>query len=225
MEKESFDIIYSLGFNCDCASFLKRYSLRSCSGPFDWVGVSSFQQRIDLILEDFKGFLEYHDLELISPSDGFKEAYQSKKTNMSFRHDFNISRDLKREFANVKAKYERRIARFYKNIEESEDILFVYMATNEFLRNEVLTENVQALEAKLGKKISFTVIQQDDSVKKGDIVLENISANIKSYHLDFYNAVDIIDKKAAKLLKEIFINYESKGVPRGFLAKLKIFLS
>lgn len=146
MQKESFDIIYSLGFNCDCALFLKKYHLRSCSGPFDWVGVSTFQERINLILNDFQDFLDYHKLERISPSDGFKDAYQNIKTNMSFRHDFDPAKDLSKSFAGVKRKYEKRINRFYQNIAKSENILFVYMAMQEFLDTKLLKDTHKALE-------------------------------------------------------------------------------
>lgn len=54
---KKFDLIVSLGEDCACTSYLRRFNLQKYSYPFDWLSNASFQTRIDLVCNDFKDFL------------------------------------------------------------------------------------------------------------------------------------------------------------------------
>ena len=57
MFRKKFDLVMSLGYDCGCAMYLKKYNLRGYSCPFDWVYSSTFEKKIELIINDFDGFL------------------------------------------------------------------------------------------------------------------------------------------------------------------------
>ncbi|MDR0727115.1 MAG: papain-like cysteine peptidase, partial [Rickettsiales bacterium] len=57
---KNYDLVISLGRNCNCASNLKYYNLRRIDEkmPFDWIKHGTLALRIDVILNDFDGFLD-----------------------------------------------------------------------------------------------------------------------------------------------------------------------
>ena len=65
---QKFDLIFSIGEDCACSSYLRRYNLQDYSYPFDWLTKATFKTRLDLLLNDFQGFLEKENLIV-------KEAY------------------------------------------------------------------------------------------------------------------------------------------------------
>lgn len=44
-----FDLVISLGEDCACSSYLRRFNLQRCSFPFDWLTYAPFKNRIDLL--------------------------------------------------------------------------------------------------------------------------------------------------------------------------------
>lgn len=59
---KKFDLIFSLGEDCACSSYLRRFNLQEYSYPFDWLTKADFSVRVDLLLNDFEGFLEKENL-------------------------------------------------------------------------------------------------------------------------------------------------------------------
>ena len=53
---KKYDIIYSIGRDCACASYLQQNGLRLTSGPFDWLTNAGFEDRFELMLNDFQCF-------------------------------------------------------------------------------------------------------------------------------------------------------------------------
>ena len=52
--KKKYNIIYSIGQDCACGLYMKKARIRCCSGPFDWLTNTSFENRINIILNDFE---------------------------------------------------------------------------------------------------------------------------------------------------------------------------
>jgi len=55
MEKILINIIFSAGFSCDSANYLKRYNLRKMSGPFDYMYID-FETTLKVISTNFEDY-------------------------------------------------------------------------------------------------------------------------------------------------------------------------
>lgn len=81
---KKFDLIVSIGEDCSCTSYLRRCNLQKLSYPFDWLTNAPFENRIDLIINDFNDFLNIDDLEIMQKptefeSDSNCDYYENKK--------------------------------------------------------------------------------------------------------------------------------------------------
>ena len=117
----------SLGYFCSVALDLEKLGLRSESSPFDWL-ISDFEGVITLIENRFDGFLRYEDLAQERVNRAF---YRNTRYNISFYHDFDSLAPLADQLEQVQRKYNRRIDRFYKSIQEP--TLFIRYISDEEL--------------------------------------------------------------------------------------------
>lgn len=115
----------SLGYFCSVALELERMGLRSTSSPFDWI-ISNYEGVINAIQNHFEDFLSYENL---LQSESVHKRYFDEKYRMWFFHDFDQYHSLKSQLPSVKAKYLRRIYRFYEDIKEP--TLFVRYISDE----------------------------------------------------------------------------------------------
>lgn len=126
--KKTYDIIYSLGLNCSAAGFLNKHYLRVSSGPFDWWMMQipcadNWERRARLICSRFSNFLKKENLEYLelpkdTPRDtDFAPYLDHGGSDIYMPHDFPIGEPMERNYDRVKAKYDRRIARFYETIQ------------------------------------------------------------------------------------------------------------
>lgn len=119
--------IIPLGGTCSIAYQLKKFNLRNCSFPFDWVRINNFSNIAYLLENNFdKFFLDY---KLIEFSKNFKVnnmngSYIYKSNFCKFYHDFD-SKINDKNFLLFKKKYLRRINRLYEKIKNSKKILFI----------------------------------------------------------------------------------------------------
>lgn len=110
-----FKYVISLGSYCPVAQAIKDLSFRNASYPFDWVISESFEKVIELIKNNFDGFLDYDNLYQYTYN---RDRYKNNKYLISFFHDFNRRESLRIQLPYVKRKYKRRIHRFCNNIME-----------------------------------------------------------------------------------------------------------
>jgi len=128
MKSRRFDFICSLGSSCLCATSLRDAGLRLSSGPFDWVLGPSLKDRVKLIADDFAGWFEREDLEFIGNPEKFEhDSYANRRTGYTFPHEFDCGKPLDECYPAVRAKYDRRIARFYERIRASRRVLLVWL--------------------------------------------------------------------------------------------------
>ena len=127
--KNEHDLYISLGAGCSCTQALRKSHLQYYSYPYDWLFGADFIDRIKIIANDFKDWMNYEDLELIGTRENpiLCKIYKNKKTGIVFNHDFPLSKLLEDSYSRVKQKYERRIKRLINQIEASRSILFVYI--------------------------------------------------------------------------------------------------
>lgn len=131
-----YDIIIPFGMSCLCSDVLRDIGLQVYSYPFDWTGGGSLSTRVDLLVNDFKDWLNYDDLVQIpaignSKKREFKD-YANIRTNMTLRHHFLYDKyddAFKNDYTAILSKYRRREERLLSQIAESKNVLFVVIET------------------------------------------------------------------------------------------------
>lgn len=169
---QKFDLIFSIGEDCACSSYLRRYNLQDYSYPFDWLTKATFKTRLDLLLNDFQGFLEKENLiPMEKPNnknlDFENDYYKDTKYDFYFYHDFKTGKSLEESFNDVKEKYNRRISRLYKNIESSNNMLLVWWSRDKHQEEDLLKEYYDKLVKKYpNKNIYLLILEYSENYKE-----------------------------------------------------------
>lgn len=185
---KEYDIVYSIGRDCANSMFLMRRGLRVTSGPFDWLTKADFETRIQLILDEFKNFLNKEDLNLLPELDEKNKnrghvSYANTRTDFYFYHDFPSGISLDESYPEVKEKYERRIKRFLDNLNNKQKVLLVWFSHIPTVNKLDIQALCDSVCNKFGKQIDFLLIEHDENVPKGEWVHQSIADNIEYYTL------------------------------------------
>ncbi|SDX96998.1 DUF1796 family putative cysteine peptidase [Paenibacillus sp. CF384] len=126
--KGSYDAIYSLGDLCLPAIQMELNEIRPFAGPLDWMQSQNLSDVTRLLRNRFARFMDYSHLEVISKAS--EKLYYVKETeyNVYSNHDFYTHNNFPPElnaYPEVKAKYDRRVARFLEKAALSDHILFI----------------------------------------------------------------------------------------------------
>lgn len=126
---KSYDLAFSLGFSCGASTALRAAGLQHASYPLDWVGSPGVVASARAIAADFSGWLERDDLRLYDIRRGAlnKHVYLNARTGFGFPHDFSSFVGFDEAYPEVRAKYDRRIARFYEIAGKAKRLLAVYI--------------------------------------------------------------------------------------------------
>ncbi|WP_150464419.1 DUF1796 family putative cysteine peptidase [Francisella sp. XLW-1] len=130
-------IYVPIGIDCDVAYYLRSINLRREAFPFDWI-VSPISSSIELINNDFEGFLEFSNLSFLEPTKRFlfkdNELCEDmvtpvycKRYHQLFVHDFS-ARGIN-DYTQVFDKYKKRVNRLRELLYNKEKIVFVYNDT------------------------------------------------------------------------------------------------
>lgn len=168
-----FDIVIPLGADCACATYLNKFKLRYFSYPFDWLFKISFENRITLIENHFQNFLVKENLKFFDKDpnailvDNENDYYEDIKYGTQFLHDFIHDLEFNQSFCNVKEKYTRRIERFYTNIDQASNALFVWRSKNIHLPNDSILAAYETICKVFSKtKIFFLIIENSNETDK-----------------------------------------------------------
>jgi len=125
---KKYDIAFSMGFSCGGTMALRRAGLQYASYPLDWVGSPGIVQSARMIASDFEGWFEKDDLRLVDVRTGSLQnnVYQNVRTRFGFPHDFSRFFRFDDLYAEERAKYDRRIARFKTDLSSAKTALAVY---------------------------------------------------------------------------------------------------
>jgi len=140
---------------------MERLGFRSSSGPFDWVVTYKVEAIIELIENHFEGFMDYKNL---YQNEQYLNIYKDTKYKVQFNHDFVANQSLIEQLEEVKAKYKRRIERFYEEI--NAPTLFIrYIISNkekEYFENSY--ESVVQILKKYNEKNELVLVAHEDMV-------------------------------------------------------------
>lgn len=216
-KKNIYDIIYSIGYNCACASNLNRFHLRKTSGPFDWLYKASFEQRYEILINDFANFLNKDDLEKMEKnSDAIKEDeycdyYRNKANNLIFLHDFPVGKSLDVSFDEVKQKYNRRIKRFIENVSSKKQVLLVWYALGMKTNPETILMLHQQYCKKLNKNVDLLFIENDETMNNANnLEYYKLAENIFVYKGYFWHEGEH-EFGNYELCKRVFSDFKLKN--------------
>ena len=126
--KGEYDDIFSLGDLCYIAIQLEKNGIRPYSGVLDWMGSPTLSSVNRLLQNRFEGFMDRHQIACIGTAGEKFYFVQDKMYNLYSNHDFFIAQNDPEKletYPSVKAKYDRRIARFLEKVNTSDRLLFI----------------------------------------------------------------------------------------------------
>lgn len=228
--KKTYDIIYSLGANCAAATYLNRHFLRVTAGPFDWCGMENFfagkfEWTTRLICTRFEGFLQKENLKF-TPTKGsedpdYEPCWDYSGPGFFLPHDFPKGKTVEECYEAVKAKYARRIARFYENIQNEERVLLVWLSLFDAgCEPDAIKRLCEDVCQSLGKKVDFLLIWQDSTMSPDSpAVQHDLADNVSLWRANMfrkpgYHISAVMGETA--LVDPIFRRYALKG--SGFAA-------
>lgn len=126
---KSYDLAFSLGFSCGASTALRAAGLQQASYPLDWIGSPGIVASARMIAADFSGWFEKDDLRLYDIRRGAlnKHVYLNVRTGFGFPHDFSSFIGFEEAYPEIRAKYDRRIARFLEETGRAKRLLAVYI--------------------------------------------------------------------------------------------------
>lgn len=141
---KSFDIAYSIGDTCAASLYLRRLQMRFASGPLDWLAGGTLHTRTQMITSDFKLFMEESDLELRERDFGYgidfpHDYYFNTSNGLKHYHDFKKGIPLAETYPAVREKYNRRIARFQRDLSTKRALLIWFSMGQSHSDEEVLS--------------------------------------------------------------------------------------
>lgn len=223
-----YDFIFSIGQACSCTENLRKAKLQVMSYPFDWLYGTSIKERVDLLVDDFKGWFEKDDFVFDCYKDGSRfNVYRNIHTGLIYNHDFPRDDDFETGYAKVSARYARRVARLYGQIKASRRALAVYVE-QPYTRDYMSDEDLVALKAKLDARFgagkvdllyihhaeTLTAIQRE--VLDGVTVM---SLNYKSKNAD---ALDYqVDRKLLSKAIKGTVGFTASARIRWVISKLR----
>ena len=233
-----YDLAFSLGRACSCSETLRKAGLQYLSFPWDWIGteqsrVPDIQLRTDSICDGtFHAWFTPDDLEIVAEYDWYtKVHYRSRSTGLLYNHDFPKGIPLEESFPEVKAKYDRRMARLLGLIEKSKNVLLVRMDLPNGHRTTPV-EDCIAVRQRFAERFPharFDMILMtfekgrpfaERKVEEVEEGLLHVSFDYKDYTLGKPDYAVALDQTAA-ILKEVAIvqDYRTKAEIAAFRAR------
>ncbi|WP_426453033.1 DUF1796 family putative cysteine peptidase [Paenibacillus sp. S-38] len=124
----SYDVVISLGANCQTAFQLRRLKLRRDAYPFDWFYFSHTPELTKVLQTEFAQFMRRDNLEPGRPSRVTTLVRDRATTCWSY-HDFPLPTEPGQDplygYPDFRKKLDRRIARFLRTVRSGQRILFI----------------------------------------------------------------------------------------------------
>ena len=192
--KKKYDLIFSIGEARSCAEVLRESRLRFYSYPFDWLYGSTLLDRIKMLANNMKDFINKEDLEFAHEARSIScNAYCNKLNNITFNHDFKNNIPFDEAYIEVREKYNKRINRLLEQIRNSQNILVVYIQTpnnKSEIAQDAILEGYDILKEKFGDKINLLYLFCEPEIDVKNRIEIDLNQNVKCIKYD-YNAYNI----------------------------------
>jgi len=192
-----FNHIVSLGFYCGVSQELQRLGLREESFPFDWV-ISDLKSVNELIENKFDLLF---DSDYLYRDKNYSYIVKHENYNFDFYHDFDKDKTIEEQIDLVRAKYNRRITRFYDLLNSSGLVLFVC-----YLNDSELSEIPNQISKLITILNRYNLTYRIIFVKNHGTILSPIPDDIHILH--FFdtekNKNDYVNRRFIKETPEIY---------------------
>ena len=211
---KKYDLVFGIGEACSCSQVLRKCHLQFFSYPFDWLFGSDILTRVKILTDDYQNFMNIDDLEDTNQNNKDKknlcEIYHNKSNDITFNHDFTYNQPLEKSYPEVQKKYNRRIKRQLNQIENSENVLVVYVQTpnnRNIIEDSVLTEVYDLLQKRFPNQnitLSYFFCNHDKKFPEYKMIKNNIiktELDYDAYNKDFPYVVnsEILQKEFSKI--------------------------
>ena len=185
---KEYDFIFSLGASCAVSQSLRDAGLQFASFPFDWIGSPGLVPTVEMIERHFDGWFEKEDLKLwdVRHEEGaIQRVYKNMRTSFGFPHEFTNAFTFEAGYDEAKAKYDRRIDRFYKTVKSARRALGIYLevATRKRISDETLADVHRRLAAQFpGTFLDLLYFYEDPGHRDVRVVSESGGVTVASAH-------------------------------------------
>lgn len=182
MFEKKYDFVFGIGEACSCSTALRAAHLQIQSFPTDWLSGLDFKGRTALVVSDFKDFFNAEDLKYAGDNKK-SDTYVNTRTGVTFFHDFPLHSDFAAQYPQVKAKYDKRIARMLSAIENAKNALIVYMNVpvreKERPTDGELTDCLSAFEKRFpDTKFDLLYLSNDSDIPYKKRAVERVRDNL-----------------------------------------------
>lgn len=163
------------------------------SMPFDWLGQSSFRTRMELVRDDFVGYLTLETMETEPKMDPFKnEVHVFDKHGFVYAHDFKVDIPVAEQLPVVRERFMRRRNRLEGILRKSHRALVIW-ADVAGLSPAVSDSDLQFAYDVMSKKwanCAFDILafRMQEGVAISD-AKEVDSGHVKSVYFDYRDTV------------------------------------
>jgi Putative papain-like cysteine peptidase (DUF1796) len=166
--QNQYDEVVGLGYSCQIAYQIGENGYRKYAYPFDWI-TSNFNGLILFIANRGAGFLEWGNFTTSGLIKG-TSTYSTTDNVYGFIliHDFYWP--LEKSYPIIKAKYDRRIQRFFNLLNSDKRVLFIRL---DLSRSEA--EYLDQLLASQFPNLSYTILVLNNDIRaQRDWGLKNV---------------------------------------------------
>ena len=188
-QMKTYDFALPLGYCCALSQSMRTVGLQYTSLPLDWAGISSLNQSVQIIVDDFRNWFDRDLLELwdVRICGGHvSRVYLNRKTGVGFVHEFSNAHPIEKYYDEERVKFERRIERFRKLMASAKTVFAAYLE----LPNHKRLTDVELIAARDALAAKFPHIQFDfaylyeDPEEKG-CREERVADGITAYAFDY----------------------------------------
>ncbi|NEW04429.1 hypothetical protein GK047_00115 [Paenibacillus sp. SYP-B3998] len=126
-----YDMVISLGGNCQTAYQLDKNKLRTFSGPLDWVTSYSVPGIIKMLETRFEGYMDLSHMKVIG-ANPYHYTVEDHFSGCVSYHDFPINNEADPfiTYSEFKIKLNHRIDTFYDRLANTNSVLFIRLSAN-----------------------------------------------------------------------------------------------
>ena len=215
---KEYDFIFSLGATCAVSQSLRDAGLQFASYPFDWIGSPGLLRNVEMVESHFANWFEKEDLKLwdVRHEEGaVQRVYKNMRTSFGFPHEFTNAFTFEDGYDEAKAKYDRRIERFYRDVRSARRALGIYLeaATRLRLSDDAIADAHKRLSAQFpDTSLDLLYFCEDPSHRDVRIVSESGGVTVASAdYAKFLDGVPMHTVDRTEIVKFIRENFTVAG--------------
>lgn len=204
--KKRYDIIIPFGYRCYSTLKLRASKKQFESFPFDWLMHGRLDVVVPIVKEHFSNFLKRENLENLYGKDYHEHLDHSN--GIIFMHDFDTD-DTDACFPKVRARYDRRIARFYERINEARNTLLLHYSDYDIGDEELQQLYLELSDSFPGKNIDLAYVYISNDPAQG-WECRHLSNNLTKYRIEMMGSMGTLSPEDKRIFNTFDLSWKSK---------------